>query len=175
MTTTRLPYPARRLLPVAVIVLLTLGLAVSCGGGSGSGSTPTSGVEFKTPAASASTAASSSPAAASPSAQSTSQASTGQGLGNVSITAKDTKFSTNKITVPHGEKVTLQYTNDDQIFHNISFAPAKGANNPYFTADLFKGPNVTKTFTFTAPAAPGTYYFQCDVHPDQMNGQFIVT
>jgi hypothetical protein len=30
------------------------------------------------------------------------------------------------------------------------------------------------TEKFTAPSTPGTYYFHCDVHPDQMNGTFIV-
>ena len=166
----------RRVLPALIMALFILVPAAACGGGNTGSSTPTSSIEFRTPAATTSPSGLPSPsAAASPSVQSTSQASTGQGLANVQITVKDIKFSTDKITVPHGEKVTIQYTNDDQIFHNIAFLPAKGASNPFFTADLFKGPNVTKTFTFTAPNTPGNYYFQCDVHPDQMNGQFVVT
>ncbi len=38
--------------------------------------------------------------------------------------------------------------------------------------EIITGPAET-TYTFTAPSEPGTYYFQCDVHPS-MNGDFIV-
>jgi plastocyanin len=38
--------------------------------------------------------------------------------------------------------------------------------------EIITGP-ATINYTFTAPSEPGTYYFQCDVHPS-MNGDFIV-
>jgi len=43
--------------------------------------------------------------------------------------------------------------------------------------DSRDGGNVgaTTTYTFTAPSTPGTYFFRCDVHPETMTGQFIVT
>ena len=46
------------------------------------------------------------------------------------------------------------------------------AADAIFVGDLITGPDRV-TQTFTAPAEPGTYYFQCDVHPF-MNGAFIV-
>ncbi|MDQ4076493.1 MAG: hypothetical protein M3220_09635 [Chloroflexota bacterium] len=36
------------------------------------------------------------------------------------------------------------------------------------------GPEETITYEFDAPSEPGTYYFQCDVHPTTMTGDFIV-
>ncbi len=36
------------------------------------------------------------------------------------------------------------------------------------------GPNDVQTTTFTAPATPGSYYFHCDVHPQQMTGHLVV-
>jgi plastocyanin len=41
-----------------------------------------------------------------------------------------------------------------------------------FVGEIITGP-ATTNYTFTAPSEPGTYYFQCDVHPS-MNGDFIV-
>jgi len=32
----------------------------------------------------------------------------------------------------------------------------------------------TTTFTFTAPADPGTYCFRCDVHPEEMKDDLVV-
>lgn len=157
------------MLPYLIIAILIVVPAAACGGSSAA---PSPTIEFRTPSAPASTP--SVAATASPKSSSTSQASTGQGLGNVSITAKDTKFSLDRIAVPAGAKVTVKMTNDDNLMHNIAFYPKKGDSNPFFTADLFKGPGVSRTFSFTAPSTPGTYWFQCDAHPDQMNGQFIV-
>ncbi|MHB8052837.1 MAG: cupredoxin domain-containing protein [Methanoregula sp.] len=43
---------------------------------------------------------------------------------------------------------------------------------------MFSGAIITGgqdiTYRFTAPAAPGTYFFRCDVHPSVMKGTFIV-
>ena len=49
--------------------------------------------------------------------------------------------------------------------HGYPETPRKG--------DTITGP-ATTTYTFTAPDEAGTYYFRCDVHPEQMNGDFVV-
>lgn len=91
----------------------------------------------------------------------------------INLTAKDTKFDQSTITVPAGQQITINFTNDDDVIHNFAVYD-KPDGNELYTGDLFKGPDVTKSDTFTAPATPGNYYFQCDVHPDQMNGTLIV-
>lgn len=171
---TRVNFLERRLLPLLIIVLLILVPAVACGGSSDK-TLPTAPIEYITPESSAVAGVNApSPAA---SAQANPSAS-GQGSAaadtTVNITVKDTKFSTDTITVPAGKTITIHMTNDDNIIHNIAFYQQKDAPEALYTGELFKGPNVTKTETFQAPDKPGTYYFQCDVHPDQMNGKLVV-
>ncbi len=172
---------------LAIALIAVVPLAAACGGSSASsaaasptieylpaGTTPTSAPASPTavpsPSAAASpTAAASATTAASPT------ATTPAGPVTVDITAKNTTFNKSQITVPAGVQVTINMTNDDAIFHNFAVYTAKDAKTAIGTAlNLFKGPNVTKTLTITAPSTPGTYWFQCDVHPDVMNGSFIV-
>jgi plastocyanin len=62
---------------------------------------------------------------------------------------------------------------DSGIPHNFAVYNNQSATTVIFRGDVVTGPG-TKTYTFTAPATPGTYFFRCDVHPTQMTGQFIV-
>jgi len=163
----------RRLLPLLIIVLLILIPAVACGGGDDA--LPTAPLEYRTPESSAVAGVNAPSPAASAQANPSAGAESGSAASTtVNITVKDTKFSTATITVPAGQSITVHMTNDDNIIHNIAFYKAKDAPEALYTGELFKGPNVTKTESFQAPAEPGTYYFQCDVHPDQMNGKLVV-
>ena len=93
----------------------------------------------------------------------------------VSLTAQDMSFSTNTIRVPASSQVVIQMTNNDSLPHNFALYPTSAAQTPIFQGEVFSGPDATRTFEFTAPSEPGDYYFQCDVHPEQMNGTFVVT
>ena len=55
--------------------------------------------------------------------------------------------------------------------HNIHFFDKKGGNS-IASADITNG-GQSATITFT-PQTAGAYYFQCDVHPDQMFGTLTV-
>ncbi len=78
------------------------------------------------------------------------------------------------ITVPHGAQVTINFNNmDSGVIHNFSVYTNASATQAIFTGQMVTGPG-TMTYNFTAPAAPGTYFFRCDVHPTIMTGQFIV-
>jgi plastocyanin len=160
-----------RLFSVSLVLVVALfGLALAaCGDDDSTASTATA-INFHTPTPGG---------AASPSASAASSASATGGtakVATVEITAKDTKFDKADISVPAGSQVTLKMTNQDTVIHNIAFYPDKSAveKDAYFIGELFKGPNVTKTESFKAPDKPGSYYFHCDVHPDQMNGTFTV-
>ena len=193
----RVSHLQRRILPLSVIALLTLAMGAACGGGSSPAATPP--IEYVTPAGSVVAGATapspaSSPQAggqASPAASPTlaatptaaisataatapSAAATPGPQTTIKIVAKDTKFSTGTITVPAAKTITIEMTNADDLTHNIAFYIAKDASQAIYNGDLIKGPNVTRVETFQSPAQPGTYYFQCDVHPAQMFGTFIV-
>jgi len=93
----------------------------------------------------------------------------------VKLTAKDIEYDTNRITVPAGQKITVDFTSFDSVQHTFAIYNQKGDPNSLFVAPFLTGPNKSETFAFTAPAKPGNYYFQCDVHPAQMNGTLVVT
>jgi len=79
--------------------------------------------------------------------------------------ANVTILFTNKVTMPH--TVSVYYTSEAQSFF-------QNKSNVIFDAYEIVGPNATTDYHFKAPCTPGVYWFQCDVHPQVMNGQFIV-
>lgn len=92
--------------------------------------------------------------------------------GSLQVTAKDTKFDNTSLTAPAG-KVTIDFNNEDSTPHNLDIYSGSDA----------KGDSLAKTPIKTGPEKaslsvelkPGKYYFQCDVHPDQMHGFLTVT
>jgi plastocyanin len=93
----------------------------------------------------------------------------------IGLIAKNIAFNTSTITVPAGANITVNFDNQDSgIPHNFAVYETSAAQNNIFKGDIITGPKKT-TYTFTAPDKPGTYFFRCDVHPTQMNGQFTMT
>lgn len=105
-----------------------------------------------------------------------SMGTTGAAGQNVTIglSAQGMAFNTSTITVPTGAMVTMDFNNmDSGIPHNFAAYTDSSASKSIFVGQVITGPKTT-TYTFTAPSAPGTYFFRCDVHPTTMTGQFIV-
>jgi plastocyanin len=92
------------------------------------------------------------------------------------LTAANTAFNptTLKLTA-EGGKVTIHFDNKDAgIQHNVAIFNGTDATAPViFRAPFVTGP-ATKDFTFDAPP-PGTYFFHCDVHPQQMTGTITIS
>jgi plastocyanin len=109
------------------------------------------------------------------------QASGGGGGGgatgepvNVTLVAENTSYDLKSITASAGVQVTITLDNKDAgVLHNVAFYTDRTASSPIHVGELLTGP-ATEDVVFTAPSTPGTYFFRCDVHPDQMNGSFIV-
>ena len=92
----------------------------------------------------------------------------------VNIMAENTAFNVSTITVTAGSEVTVNFDNQDaNVAHNIAFYETSAADKPIYVGEVFQGPKMI-VYKFTAPDIPGTYFFRCDVHPSNMNGQFIV-
>jgi plastocyanin len=101
------------------------------------------------------------------------------GAGNgesieLELTAENTTYDETELTAPAGVDVTLIFDNDDEgLQHNFSLY-----ETPESTEAIFEGPITTGIeqvrYEFTAPADPGTYHYHCDIHPTQMDGDFIV-
>lgn len=75
------------------------------------------------------------------------------------------KFVPASITVAAGTTVT--WNNHDNFSHSVQF---KDGGLP--TEPMLMQPGASATFTF---AAPGTYHYQCHLHPQQMQGTVTVT
>ncbi|MHB8104157.1 MAG: cupredoxin domain-containing protein [Dehalococcoidales bacterium] len=92
----------------------------------------------------------------------------------INLIAQGMAFDQSTITVPAGALVTLIFNNKDSgIPHNFSLYTDSSATKAIFIGQIISGPK-TITYTFTAPATRGTYFFRCDVHPASMIGSFVV-
>jgi plastocyanin len=88
----------------------------------------------------------------------------------VELTAQGTAFDTSELSLPADEPSTILFDNQDPLAHNVSIYTAEGGEQ------LFAGDLITAT-TAEYPVPPleaGSYYFQCDVHPTEMNGTVAV-
>jgi plastocyanin len=95
---------------------------------------------------------------------------------DVKITAQNSVFDLKELSVPAGVASNITLDNKDTLQHNISVYRSQAdvaAQNPLATGPLFAGP-ATRRLRIRPPA-PGTYYFQCDVHAPQMNGTLTAT
>jgi plastocyanin len=90
----------------------------------------------------------------------------------ISITAENLAFNKSTISVYAGSEVTIEFTNNDSLPHNVAFYENEKVENPIYVGEIITGP-AEITYKFRAPLEPGVYFFRCDVHP-AMNGDFIV-
>jgi plastocyanin len=94
------------------------------------------------------------------------------------ITAEDDKFDKDCLAAPADTPFTIEFTNkdkavgDDPIFtHNVSIESGTGVRT-FFAGEIVRGPKTVEYQVDPLPA--GTYGFECDVHPQRMNGTFVV-
>lgn len=92
--------------------------------------------------------------------------------GAVAITADNLEFDASTIEAPAGEAFTITFTNAESQPHNVAVYTEEGGDE-IVVGDIITGPDETTEITVDA-LEPGTYYFQCDVHPD-MNGTIVVS
>ncbi|MDH6135610.1 plastocyanin [Kitasatospora sp. MAA4] len=98
---------------------------------------------------------SSTPAPASPSASASSEPASSPAAGGSTVTIKNFAFSPANLTVAPGTTITV--TNDDSTAHTFTATGAKA----FDTGPIDPG----KSATVTAPAAAGSYPYNCTIHP----------
>ena len=92
--------------------------------------------------------------------------------GKVAISADKLKFDVGTITAKAGEAFTITFTNKEGQPHNVAVYRSKGGEN-IVRGEIITGPDKSNEISVPALAA-GTYYFQCDVHPE-MSGSVVVS
>jgi plastocyanin len=85
------------------------------------------------------------------------------------LTAKNNQFDVAELDVPGQSGFELVLHNEDGIQHNVSIYSDEGHSNKVFGGEIAN----PGTHVYHVQAlAPGTYYFQCDIHPT-MKGTLI--
>jgi plastocyanin len=92
----------------------------------------------------------------------------------LTITAPGLSFDKHCLAAPAGQAFTITLNNQQSgIAHNVLISQAFALDSP----TIFNGQPVTGPGTITynvAPMSPGTYSFECSLHPGLMHGTFIV-
>lgn len=89
------------------------------------------------------------------------------------VVAKGLAFDPTCLVATAGKPFDLNFDNEDpSIIHNVAIFTNSSATKNLFTGDPVTG--VAKTTYKVGALAAGTYYFQCDYHPTQMFGDFVV-
>ncbi len=96
----------------------------------------------------------------------------GAAAGSLNEDATDNKFSATKLTGKAGQTLTLTLQNKGSNPHNWHLLDAKNADGSDIKTKI-ANPGETDTVQFTI-TQPGTYNFQCDVHPTEMKGTLTV-
>ena len=100
----------------------------------------------------------------------------------INVTLTDFQFTPNAFTIPAGQQITLNATNNGSVAHNFiimklgttaggSWVAANDAN-VYWRLQV--EPGASKTATFTAPADSGSYQVVCST-PGHLEAGMIAT
>ena len=93
---------------------------------------------------------------------------------NSKVVGQNLLFSPRTVNASPGVPETVNFDNQDAgVLHNIAFYTNRSATTPIKVGGIITGV-ASEAISFTAPSAPGAYFFRCDVHPDTMTGTFNV-
>jgi plastocyanin len=89
----------------------------------------------------------------------------------VQIAANNLAFDTDTLNVPAGEEFVIEFDNQEDVPHNVAIYSGEDLAEAFFQGEVFNGP-ATRDYEVEALEA-GEYFFQCDVHPAQMQGTVV--
>jgi plastocyanin len=93
--------------------------------------------------------------------------------GVITLSAKDTKFSAPCLVANAGEAFTIHFTNDDTMPHNVAVYTDSGKGTSIMKGNIISTQGESMDYQVEAQDA-GEYYFDCEVHPADMNGTLYV-
>lgn len=91
---------------------------------------------------------------------------------SLALAAEQHAFDRDCLAVRAGEAFTIRFENRDSDRHNVAILPSHTSGETLFQGDILPGP---KNTVYAVPnLKAGTYHFHCEIHPNLMNGTFIV-
>jgi LPXTG-motif cell wall-anchored protein len=91
---------------------------------------------------------------------------------SLALTAENHAFDKDCLAVTAGQAFTIRFENRDADRHNVAILPSHTSTETIFQGDIVPGP---KNTVYAVPnMKAGTYHFHCEVHPNLMQGTFIV-
>lgn len=93
--------------------------------------------------------------------------------GVITLSAKNTKFSAPCMVANAGEAFTIHFTNNESMPHNVAVYTDSGKGTTIVKGDVISTAGESKDVMVGAQSA-GQLYFDCDIHPDVMNGTLYV-
>jgi plastocyanin len=93
--------------------------------------------------------------------------------GVIILSADDLEFSAPCLVANAGEAFTIAFTSNESEPHNVAVYNDSTKANEIFRGDIISGPDQSIDYPVEALDA-GQYYFDCTVHPADMNGTLYV-
>lgn len=91
---------------------------------------------------------------------------------SLDLVAQNHAFDRDCLAVRAGEAFTIRFENRDADRHNVAILPSHTSTETLFGGDIIPGP---KNTIYAVPnLKAGTYHFHCEIHPNLMNGRFLV-
>ncbi|MGH2455192.1 MAG: cupredoxin domain-containing protein [Candidatus Limnocylindria bacterium] len=91
----------------------------------------------------------------------------------ITLTADDLEFSAPCLVANAGEAFTISFTNLESQPHNVAVYGDSSKANEIMRGDIISEQGASEDYEVEALAA-GEYYFDCTVHPADMNGILYV-
>lgn len=87
----------------------------------------------------------------------------------VTLAAANLDFSAPCIIAAADSPLTIRFTDDEGVPHNVALYDTPDQVNEYFRGDPISGPNRTVDYLID-PIPAGDHFFVCTLHPGDMRG-----
>jgi len=91
----------------------------------------------------------------------------------ISLSAKNLTYSAPCIVAPADTAFTIRFTNLEGVPHDVALYASRSKDTEYFRGEIITGPDRTVDYQID-PIPAGEHYFDCVVHPADMNGSLYV-
>ncbi|HEX2194767.1 MAG TPA: cupredoxin domain-containing protein [Candidatus Limnocylindria bacterium] len=93
--------------------------------------------------------------------------------GVINLSAENLEFSAPCMVANAGEAFTIHFENLEAVPHDVAVFQDSSKANEIMRGEAITGPEATADYEVEALTV-GQYYFECTIHPQDMNGTLYV-